>query len=81
MGEMSQWVPGALSLGIKWPGREADHSPPSGAIPPLPQYAFMTWCLVKHFTFLPYFWLENLRVRDHLEDLGIYGRIILEYIY
>jgi len=20
----------------------------SGAIPPLPQYAFMTWCLVKH---------------------------------
>jgi hypothetical protein len=26
-----QWVPGALSLGIKWPGRETDHSPPSGA--------------------------------------------------
>jgi hypothetical protein len=24
-----QWVPGALSLGIKQPGREADHSPPS----------------------------------------------------
>jgi hypothetical protein len=24
-----QLVPGALSLGIKWPGREADHSPPS----------------------------------------------------
>jgi hypothetical protein len=26
----------------------------SGGIPPLPQYAFMTWCLVKHrdnFTF------------------------------
>jgi hypothetical protein len=26
----------------------------SGAIPPLPQYAFMAWCLVKHrdnFTF------------------------------
>jgi hypothetical protein len=20
----------------------------SGAIPPLPQYAFMEWCLVKH---------------------------------
>jgi hypothetical protein len=39
------WVPGALSLGAKRPGREADHSPPSsagggqrmrGAIPPLP---------------------------------------------
>jgi hypothetical protein len=26
-----QWVPGALSLGIKRPGREADHSPPSCA--------------------------------------------------
>jgi hypothetical protein len=26
-----QWVPGALSWGVKWPGREADHSPPSSA--------------------------------------------------
>jgi hypothetical protein len=26
-----QWVPGALSLGLKRPGREADHSPPSSA--------------------------------------------------
>jgi hypothetical protein len=24
-----QWVRGALSLGVKWPGREADLSPPS----------------------------------------------------
>jgi hypothetical protein len=38
-----QWVPAVLSLGVKRPGREADHSPPSsaearmrGAIPPLP---------------------------------------------
>jgi hypothetical protein len=37
-----QWVPGFLSLGVKRPGSEADHSPPSsaeieiGAIPPLP---------------------------------------------
>jgi hypothetical protein len=50
-----QWVPGALSLEVKRPGREADHSPStsaevkkvSGAIPPLPQYAFMGWCSVK----------------------------------
>jgi hypothetical protein len=52
----------ALSLGVKRSGREADHSPPSSAevknvcraIPPLPQYVFMAWCLVKHrynFTF------------------------------
>jgi hypothetical protein len=26
-----QWVPGALSLGVKLPGREADHSPPYSA--------------------------------------------------
>jgi hypothetical protein len=26
-----QWVPGTLTLGVKWPGREADHSPPSSA--------------------------------------------------
>jgi hypothetical protein len=26
-----QWVSGALSLGVKPPGREADHSPPSNA--------------------------------------------------
>jgi hypothetical protein len=24
-----KWVPGVLSLGVKRPGREADHSPPS----------------------------------------------------
>jgi hypothetical protein len=26
-----QWIPGALSLAVKRPGREADHSPPSSA--------------------------------------------------
>jgi hypothetical protein len=26
-----QWVPGALSLGVKRPGRVADHAPPSNA--------------------------------------------------
>jgi hypothetical protein len=26
-----RWVPGALSLGVKWSGRESDHSPPSSA--------------------------------------------------
>jgi hypothetical protein len=38
-----QWVPGALSPGVKRLGREVDHSPPSSAevkngeaIPPLP---------------------------------------------
>jgi hypothetical protein len=26
-----EWVPKALSLGVKRPGRESDHSPPSSA--------------------------------------------------
>jgi hypothetical protein len=26
-----QWVTGALSVGVKWPGHEADHSPPPSA--------------------------------------------------
>jgi hypothetical protein len=26
-----QWVPGVLPLGVKWPGHEADHLPPSNA--------------------------------------------------
>jgi hypothetical protein len=26
-----QWTPGALSMGIKWPGSEADDTPPSSA--------------------------------------------------
>jgi hypothetical protein len=25
-------------------------------------------------------WSDNLKVRDHLEDLGVDGRITLEYI-
>jgi hypothetical protein len=56
-----QWVPGALSLEVKRPGRETDHSLPSSAkfknvwnYTFTPQYDFMAWCLVKHrdnFTF------------------------------
>jgi hypothetical protein len=58
-----QWVPRALLLGLKWPGREADHSPPPNAevkdawsCTSIPQHAFMAWCSVKekhrgNFTF------------------------------
>jgi hypothetical protein len=49
-----QWVPGELSLGVKWLGCEADHSPPSSAeveyvwsYTSTPHYIFMAWCLVK----------------------------------
>jgi hypothetical protein len=57
-----QWVPGALSLGVKRPGREADHSPPSSAevkesYASTPQYAFMAWCLVRKAQEQLYFYL------------------------
>jgi hypothetical protein len=49
-----QWVPGALSLGVKRLGREDDHSPLFSAevknawsYTCTPQYAFMAWCSVK----------------------------------
>jgi hypothetical protein len=44
-----QWVLGAILLGVKWQGHEADHSPPpiakagnGGAIPPLSHMS--SWC-------------------------------------
>jgi hypothetical protein len=56
-----QWVPGALTPGLKRPGHEDDHSPPSSAevknawsYTSSPPYVFMAWRLVKHrdnFTF------------------------------
>jgi hypothetical protein len=52
----------------------------SGAIPPIPQYVFMGWCVVKHrgnFT-LPYLvemknHTESLKARNHSEVPGIGG--------
>jgi hypothetical protein len=56
-----QWVPGALSLGVKRPGREADRSPPSSAevkecveLYPLPNTLSWRGAQLKHrdnFTF------------------------------
>jgi hypothetical protein len=49
-----QWVQGSLSLGVKWPGHEADQSPPCSAefknvwsYTSTP-YVFMEWYLDKH---------------------------------
>jgi hypothetical protein len=51
-----QWVPGALSLGVKQPGFKADHSPTSNtevknalrytSTPPI-CFPFMAWCSGK----------------------------------
>jgi hypothetical protein len=75
-----QWVPGALSLRVKWPGREADHSPPSGAevkecvalylhSPNTPSWR---GAQLKHrdnftFTFCLYLVITNAREREILQ--------------
>jgi hypothetical protein len=63
----------AVSLGVKRPGCEAQHSPPSsvevkngGAIP-APPFIFMAWCLIKYMEFTFYLLLLLSRegcVRD-----------------
>jgi hypothetical protein len=74
-----QWVPCALSLGVKRPGRESDHSPhlvprskSEWSYTSTTQYAFMALCLVKHkddfiFTFYILFIARYLvKYRDNL---------------
>jgi hypothetical protein len=53
------WLLEALTSGVKRPGREADQSSPSSAeikkawsYTSIPQYVFMTWCLVKYRIYL-----------------------------
>jgi hypothetical protein len=50
----AKWVPGSLSPGVKRPGREVDHSPPTSAevkkvwiYTSAAPYAFMAWCLIS----------------------------------
>jgi len=54
-----QWLPGAITPGVKHPGRETGHSlhplrrlRVHGAITPLPAYVFMAWCSIKQEMFL-----------------------------
>jgi len=81
-----QWVPGALSLGVKRSGREADHSPPSSAevknawsYTSTPHYASLAWCSVKSTrTTLPStFTLITLgKLSEKLLTFGYLGRIL-----
>jgi hypothetical protein len=59
----ARWVPASPSLGIKL--TTYNHLVPRArmrvGIPPLPQYVFISWCLVKHrdnFTFIFYLRFE-----------------------
>jgi hypothetical protein len=79
-GLLSNAYRGALSLGVKRPGREADHSPPPSAEVKewvelylhSPHNVFMVWCLVKHkdnFT-LPLPWYRNVTDRPVVTLMG-----------
>jgi hypothetical protein len=70
-----QWVPETLSLGVKWSGHEAEHSPPSSAKVKecvelyLHPNVFMAWCLVKHrdnFTFTFIYLLLYMKLKLNL---------------
>jgi hypothetical protein len=70
---------GAPSLGVKQPGREADHSPPSSAevknawsYTSTPQYLFMGWCLVKHRDNFTFFYLYL----THIDDVSVHKILI-----
>jgi hypothetical protein len=68
-----QCVRGVLSLGVRRPGREADHSPPSSdevknawSYISTPQYAFVGWCLVKHrYIFIFYMIYNTMMCSSH----------------
>jgi hypothetical protein len=85
-----EWVRGALSLCVKRPGRETDHSPPSSAevknawsYTSTPQYVFMAWCLVKHrnnFTFYLICYQEGQKIRqewNRMECIRCWSMVML----
>jgi hypothetical protein len=76
-----QWLPRVLSRGVKRPGREADHSPPSNAevkntwrYTYTSPYGFMVSCLIKHsdVTYYYYYRLQtNCRMVAHSSCAGV----------
>jgi hypothetical protein len=84
------WVPEAISAGIKRPGREADHLPPSSAevddgvaIPPLPRMSsWQSVQFIKHrnkFNFTLRF--QNNAVSHKVWKLYIQKMIITRYLF
>jgi len=62
-------------VGLKRPGREADHSPPPGAevkngwsCTSIPTYAFMAWRLIKYLT-RGHLQIASIRFRHFKEAL------------
>jgi hypothetical protein len=76
-----QRVPEALSLGVKQPGRETDHSSPASTqvkktwvYTSTPPYVFKAYCLIKHrdnFTF---------KIEAYIPVLAVFHNI-LQYLF
>jgi hypothetical protein len=67
-----QWVPGALFLGVKLTTHPhlLPWSKNDGAIPPLPQYAFMAWCSAKAQGQLYLYLTDNQSLEDELLNMA-----------
>jgi hypothetical protein len=69
-----QWVPAAFCLGVKRPGRKADHSLPSSAevkecVGLYLHYVFMAWCLGTGTTLpLPYLFISHSIFAFYVEE-------------
>jgi hypothetical protein len=70
-----QWVPGPVSLAVKWLWHEADRSPTSSAkvkecmeLYLHSQYTFMAWCSVKKK--IPLMWLRSRRMHISYTELN-----------
>jgi hypothetical protein len=64
-----QWLPGAVSPGVKWSEREADHSPPASA--EVKKMWIFTSTSSYNFTFTLFPWVRS---RDSADGIAIgYG--------
>jgi hypothetical protein len=79
-----QREPGALFLGVKWPGREAYHSPPTSAEVrnkwSYTHYAFMAWCSVNGQGQLYLTRLMSDRLRYDIQRLAKLGQAQLALV-
>jgi hypothetical protein len=78
-----QWVPGALSPGVKRPGREADRSPPSTAevkkkwsYTSITPYVPMTWCIIS----TRYKFTCGLRIFTNCQVVGSHSYKIFSFL-
>jgi hypothetical protein len=76
-----QWVPGALSLGVRRPGREADHphlvprSKNEWSYISIPHYAFMAWSSAKAQGQI-YLYLHSVRLSASVSTFTLSSSVV-----